>query len=245
MPHLHETTRAGRPPLAVWACGTHDHDTEQQLLPGRLAERLVAEYTRSGQAVADLTGTRTVAAAALQTARTTSLAGTDSSGERGRLGSEEVGWADLAVLHVPAPSDRVRPEGASVRARLVFAATVTRPGGIIAVITGLDHTRTGALVDPAPAVVRAAACAGLVYLQHVIALTAPICDGGLGTTIPVRGQDDGAGWWEDDPQEVGLSPSVAEAAVTITSPAHLNVSVFRLRRSVGRSDAGRSGEVAA
>ncbi|MFL1375751.1 hypothetical protein [Nocardiopsis protaetiae] len=238
----------GRPPLAVWACGTHDHDTEQRLVPTRLAARLVTEYTHPGQAVADLTGTRTVAAAAIRAERTTSPATASSGGDPGSDGSEEVEWADLAVLHVPAPSDRVRPEGASVRARMVFAATVTRPGGIVAVISGLEHTRTGALIDPAPTVVRAAACANLVYLQHVIALTAPICQGGLGDTIPVRDQDGaGAGWWEHDPEaeEVGLPASVAEAAVTITSPAHLNVSVFRLRRSARRPGAGHAGEVAA
>ncbi|QUX26289.1 hypothetical protein K1J57_07485 [Nocardiopsis sp. MT53] len=235
--------------MAVWSCGTHDHDTEQRLVPTRLADRLVVEYTRSGQAVADLTGTLTVASAALQIGRAATPTTTGNNEEPGEESSEKVGWADLAVLHVPAPSERVRPEGASVRARLLFAATVTRPGGIVAVITGLDHTRTGALIDPAPAVVRAAACANLVYLQHVIALTAPICQGGLGTTVPVRGQDDdsGLGWWENDPEveEVGLPPSVAEAAVTVTSPAHLNISVFRLRRSAHRPDAGRSGEVAA
>ncbi|MFY7070230.1 hypothetical protein ACOQFV_30605 [Nocardiopsis changdeensis] len=241
MTHAHEPTRSGRPPLAVWACGTHDHDPDEYLVPARLAERLVAEYTRPGQAVADLTGTGMVTNAALQSERTTSPATTGD-------GTEEVGWADLAVLHVPVPSDRMRPEGASVRARLVFAATVTRPGGIVAVITGLDHTRAGALVDPAPTVVRSAACADLVYLQHVIALTVPICLGGLGATVPVRDRDDsGLGWWEDDPEveEAGLAPSVAEAAVTITSPAHLNVSVFRLRRLAHRTDAGRTGEVAA
>ncbi|WP_306369663.1 hypothetical protein [Nocardiopsis sp. CC223A] len=238
----------GRPPLAVWSCGTHD-DPDERPVPARLAERLVAEYTRSGQAVADLTGTRAIAAAAARAERATSPADTGNRGEQEGNDVKEVGWADLTVLHVPAPSDQVRPEGASVRARMVFAATVTRPGGIVAAVTGLDHTRTGALIDPAPAVVRAASCAHLVYLQHVIALTVPICTSGLGATIPVRDRDgigSDSGWWENGPEvEVGLAPSVAEAAVTITAPAHLNVSVFRRHRSTRRTGTGHGGEVAA
>lgn len=78
---------------------------------------------------------------------------------------------------------------------------------------------------------RAATCAGLVYIQHVIALTVPICEAGLGATISVREQG-GFGPEKDtevggEESEVGLPTSVSEAAATITSPAHLNVSVFR------------------
>lgn len=85
----------------------------------------------------------------------------------------------------------------------------------------------------------------MVYLQHVIAVTVPICEMGLGAAIPVRGTEG----FDPDPGlalgegGVGLPTSTAEAAATITSPAHLNISVFRKK---GRAlPAGTGGEAGA
>jgi hypothetical protein len=219
------------------------------VVPVRLARRLVTEYTRPGEVVADLTGTGTVADQAARAQRACeALARTGPDG-RGESTVSGVAWADLTVTTVPATApatieEDLRVRDRRMRARVLFAATITRPGGIVSVITGLGHTRNRALVDPAPGVVRAASCAGLVYLQHVIALTAPICEAGLGATIPVRGDgfdpdlDPGAG-----EVDAGLPASVADAAATITSPAHLNVSVFRRPRSGRPVTAGDAGEV--
>lgn len=223
----------GRPPLAVWPCAPHTHDPApahhggEVALPDRLAERLVAEYTRPGQSVADLTGAGEVAEQArLHDRGHETLSPTlDAPGATVTV-DHEVAWADLAVTTVPAPTSctvSTRMRRRRVRARLEFAALITRPGGIVAVITPIGHAPSG-VVDPAPGVVRAAASAGLVYLQHVIALTVPICETGLGEDLPVRGQ---GGFDPDQDEEVGLPPTVAEAVATITSPAHLNVSVFR------------------
>ena len=245
----------GRPPLAIWPCAPStrhrppaDHNGEV-VLPGRLAHRLVAEYTRPQQVVADLTGTdqitehtRTLDRSYRALSPTLQHPGATASA------FEEVAWADLAVTTVSAPTPCAVPthvQRRRVRARLEFAAMLTRPGGVVAVITPIGHTATG-VVDPAPGVVRAATCAGLVYIQHVIALTVPICEQGLGATIPVRGQsgfdpekDTEAG---GEKSEVGLPTSVAEAAATITSPAHLNVSVFRKKgRSVPAETQGEVG----
>jgi hypothetical protein len=215
------------------------------VVPVRLARRLVTEYTRPGQVVADLTGTGTVADQAARAQRACeALARTGTDGREESTVSG-VAWADLAVAAVPATGEEdLRVRDRRMRARVLFAATITRPGGIVAVITPVGHTPTGAVVDPAPGVVRAASCAGLVYLQHVIALTAPICEAGLGAAIPVRGDgfdpdlDPGAG-----EVDAGLPASVADAAATITSPAHLNVSVFRRPRSGRPVTAGDAGEV--
>lgn len=224
----HHTPRTGRPPLAVWPCAPHTDPPSSPrgggvLVPRRLAHRLVAEYTRPGEVVADLTGTGLVAEQATAAGRFCEVAKTTSSGQTDQ---GEVAWADLTVAFLPATPDQDQ-QGYErwMRARVVFAATLTRPGGIIAAITDLAHTSQGAVVDPAPGLVRAAGCAGLVYLQHVLAITAPICEAGLGRTLPVRG----AGV-DSDPGEVGagLPVSVAKAAATLTSPAHLNVSVFRV-----------------
>ncbi|MGW8439307.1 hypothetical protein ACWGKS_29565, partial [Nocardiopsis sp. NPDC055879] len=208
---------------------------------------LVAEYTRPQQVVADLTGTDQI------TEHTRTLdrsyrALSPTLQHPGASAFEEVAWADLAVTTVSAPTPCVVPthvQRRRVRARLEFAAMLTRPGGVVAVITPIGHAPSG-VVDPAPGVVRAATCAGLVYIQHVIALTVPICEQGLGATIPVRGQDgfdpekDTEVGGEED--EVGLPHSVAEAAATITSPAHLNVSVFRKKgRSVPADSRGEVG----
>lgn len=230
----------GRPPLAIWPCAPRtrhrppaDHNGEVAL-PGRLTERLVAEYTHPGHRVADLTGTDQITAHTRTLDRSyRALSPTLQHPGATASAFEEVAWADLAVTTVSAPTPCVVPahvQRRRVRARLEFAAMLTRPGGVVAVITPIGHAPSG-VVDPAPGVVRAATCAGLVYIQHVIALTVPICEAGLGATIPVRGQD-GFEVEKDtevggEESEVGLPTSVADAAATITSPAHLNVSVFR------------------
>lgn len=217
-------------------------------IPDRLAHRLVAEYTRPGHRVADLTGTGQVAEQARFRGRDQEILSPtlDAPGAT-MVVDYEMAWADLTVATMTTPTSCVTSAGSRrrrVRAKVEFAALITRPGGIVAVITPVRRTSSG-VVDPAPGVVRAATCAGLVYLQHVIALTVPICEQGLGTTIPVRGQggfdpdqDTGAGGEES---EGGLPTSVSDAAATITSPAHLNVSVFRKK---GRSlPADSRGEV--
>lgn len=233
----------GRPPLAIWPCAPDhtqhtppgEHNSEV-VVPDRLAARLVAEYTRPGHTVADLTAAGEVAEQAWTQGRGHKVLSPtlDAPGATATT-DHDLGWADLTVATLAAATSCATSPGARrrrARARVEFAALITRPGGIVAVITAIGHAPTG-VVDPAPGVVRAASCAGLVYLQHVVALTVPICEAGLGATIPVRGKD---GFDPDhDPHtgpgegeaEVGLSTSVAEAAATITAPAHLNISVFR------------------
>ncbi|MET8004263.1 hypothetical protein [Nonomuraea glycinis] len=52
------------------------------------------------------------------------------------------------------------------------AGTLVKPGGYLAVITGLCHAENG-VVDPAPGIIARARQAGLIYLQHIIALRVP------------------------------------------------------------------------
>lgn len=253
------STGRGRPPLAVWPCAPHTHHASanghghghgrgQVVVPGRLAHRLVVEYTRPGAVVADLTRTRSVAEHAERAGRTFQVAAT--FWEHEDPATLEAAWADLAVAALPATSEPDQVTEPRMRAQLVVAATITRPGGIVAFITGVGRTPTGAIIDPAPGLARAAACADLVYLQHIIALTAPICGAGLAGTIPVRGtggfepgQELGLPPDQGQEGEVGLAPSVAQAAATVTSPAHLNVSVFRAKGQPG--NAGARGQVSA
>ncbi|WP_236567993.1 hypothetical protein [Nocardiopsis sp. FR6] len=209
-------------------------------VPRRLARRLVVEYTRPGAVVADLTGTSLVAEQAAAAGRFYEVA-TPTSPEELNPKKGEVAWADLTVLSLPVTGEQDQhAHERRLRARVVFAATITRPGGIIAAITSLGHTPQGAVVDPAPGLVRAASCAGLVYLQHVVAITAPLCEAGLGATLPARGEG-----FDPDEEEVGagLPASVADAAASITSPAHLNVSVFRRPKKGHTMTADAPGEV--
>ncbi|WDZ90558.1 hypothetical protein [Nocardiopsis sp. HUAS JQ3] len=245
MTHTHNNTGAGRPPLAVWLCAPTAHQPpppggDLVPVPRRLARRLVAEYTQPGAVVADLTGTSLVAEQAAAAGRFYEV-GPSTFPHRPAHGEQEVAWADLTALTVSAEIDQEQQtRERQLRARMLFAATLTRPGGIIAAITAVGHTLQGEVVDPAPGLVRAASCAGLVYLQHVIAITAPLCEAGLGATIPVRGEG-----FDPDEEEVGsgLPASVADAAASITSPAHLNVSVFRLPKKGHTVTADAPGEV--
>lgn len=233
MTHTDTTSAHGRPPLAVWACGP----ARGQPVPERLAQRLVHEYTQRGDTTVDLTGTGLVADQAARAGRASEVVASTSSEHE-----EEVAWADLMVAALPAIDEPARVRKRRARAQVAFAAMITRPGGIIAAVTEVGHAPDGALVDPAPGLVRAAACAGLVYVQHVVALTAPICELGLDTVIPVRDQD-----FASAPEEMdrALPVSVADAAATITSPAHLNVSVFRVPKKDHAPAGHAQGEVAA
>lgn len=245
MTHTHnDTTRAGRPPLAVWLCAPTAHQPpppggDLVPVPRRLARRLVAEYTHPGAVVADLTGTSLVAEQAAAAGRSCEVA-PPTFPHRPARGEREVAWADLTAFTISVTDEERQVHERRLRARMLFAATITRPGGIIAAITAVGHTPHGEVVDPAPGLVRAASCAGLVYLQHVIAITAPLCEAGLGTTIPVRSEGFDP---DEDEAEPGLPASVADAAATITSPAHLNISVFRVPKKGHTVTADAPGEV--
>lgn len=55
---------------------------------------------------------------------------------------------------------------------VALAAALLKPGGHLAVVTGL-HRAEDRVVDPAPQIIARAQRAGLVYLQHIIALRCP------------------------------------------------------------------------
>ncbi|TWP46030.1 hypothetical protein FKR81_37270 [Lentzea tibetensis] len=74
---------------------------------------------------------------------------------------------------------RLRPEHSGDRSTdlvALFAARLLPVGGILAVLTHCDWT-TGELTDPTGAVVTAGQNADLLYLQHIVALHAPVRDG--------------------------------------------------------------------
>lgn len=100
---------------------------------------------------------------------------------------------DNAVLDgpdaVPADTDLIitslRPEGSGERTTdlvALVAARLLRVGGILVVLTHSDWSR-GELIDPTGAVVASAQNADLLYLQHIVALHAPVRDGRFATEL--------------------------------------------------------------
>ncbi|MFJ8813815.1 hypothetical protein [Amycolatopsis thermoflava] len=106
-------------------------------------------------------------------------------------------WADLIANRDPTPAtpasgeetgrtgsvdliiSSVHPEqsgGGSADLVALYAARRLRVGGILAVLTHSDWT-TGQLSDPTSAVVTAGQNADLLYLQHIVALHAPVRHG--------------------------------------------------------------------
>ncbi|MFI7640578.1 hypothetical protein [Nonomuraea sp. NPDC049400] len=91
------------------------------------------------------------------------------------------GTAVLVVVQqscTPSPGDASRPaaEAAASDVRLndvSAAAALLKPGGHLAVVTGL-HGAEDRVVDPVPEIITRARGVGLRYLQHIIALRLPV-----------------------------------------------------------------------
>jgi SAM-dependent methyltransferase len=112
-----------------------------------------------------------------------------------RLG-DVVGTVDLVCTSSALLKDCRRTSGASERSRKavkekqaadpemapeeIYAGcyNLLRPGGILAVVTRSSRRR-GVLADGPGAAVALAKWAGFIYLQHVVAIDATICDGSL------------------------------------------------------------------
>ncbi len=82
--------------------------------------------------------------------------------------------ADLIVTSLPPH----RSGDHSADAVALYAARRLRVGGILVMLTHCDWT-SGELIDPTGAVVAAGQNADLLYLQHIVALHAPVRDGHL------------------------------------------------------------------
>ncbi len=176
-------------PITVWRT-PRGADGEDTAIPARLAQRLVAAYTRAGEAVIDLTAGHAVTAAALAGGRRCHRAwftdasaviigphtGAATSGEprrhlaRGRDEPPTAGSASLVMASWPLDT-----QAAGSRARLAALLTacgeMLRPSGCLVMVAA----------NPPPAapedltdVVAAAKRAGLGYLQHIVAARADV-----------------------------------------------------------------------
>jgi len=193
----------------VWPCAQPDpHEPDPPpgapwaLLPVQLARRIAAEYTRPGDlllgppcpallAQAARLGRRAIAlnpdpspAAARQTSEALDLTVPAqlrpfAQVRSGHLTDPEVltdlaGQAHAVVTVMRPSSDREAADPSSLAA----AAMLLRPGGLLVAVTRTQqHARR--LADHTTATVRTAEEAGFAYLQHVIALLAPVQAGRL------------------------------------------------------------------
>jgi hypothetical protein len=150
----------GTPPVPITVWRTPADEPGPHLGP-RLATRLLAAYTRTGEAIYDTTGDPVLR----QTATTTGRHYTSGTG-RSRSRVQPValvvtGWPTDHDPDLDPDLDPVLVYG-GLRRRL-------RPGGILAVILGTDHSNPPA---DAAGLVDVAAEAGLSYLQHIVAVHA-------------------------------------------------------------------------
>jgi hypothetical protein len=172
------------------------------LLPAQLARRIVTEYTRPGALLVGPAcpallretarlGRRAVAltsdpARARQASTTLDLSMPTQHLQlthvcRGRLTDPAV-VADLAgqahALVTVNLDGHAYPASAADPASLAACAALLRPGGLLITVSR-NQQQPGRLVDLAARTIRAAEQAGLAYLQHVVALLAPVQAGQL------------------------------------------------------------------
>ncbi|GAA2213284.1 hypothetical protein GCM10009850_087460 [Nonomuraea monospora] len=93
--------------------------------------------------------------------------------EDSSLLADLVGSAGLVVAEQSCQRDFTGPPDAEAEVfDLASAAGLVKPGGHLVVVTGL-HRKDG-MADPVPETIAQARDAGLVYLQHIIALRHPV-----------------------------------------------------------------------
>jgi hypothetical protein len=88
------------------------------------------------------------------------------------------GTAALVVRSHTCSSRKTEPAGTAGQTSfdLAGSAALLKPGGHLVVVTGLHRGRQD-LLDPAPALITQAQRAGLLYLQHIVALRVPVRGG--------------------------------------------------------------------
>ncbi len=210
-------------PTTVWASGT-DPLPSGDHWPEPILSRAVREFSRVGDRVlllgwpapaarGGLALTPPDAGAALAT-----IEGLDREGriEFGVPGSHRP--AELIVVSLL--GDERDPVGAADRIAELALARLT-DGGLLVVLARCGHSSDGVLSDPAGPVVAAAQTVDLLYLQHIIALHAPVRDGQFAVeSLTERG---GA---TDDEQARAANRAAVRGLPTPHRRVHSDVLVF-------------------
>ena len=171
VPDLGPTLGAAPVPITVWRAAGVDQPARHQSADGftpRLAALLVGAYTRAGDTILDLSCDPTIEGAAGAGARRylpvhdrTDL--TDIARPRGSVA--------LIVLRWPTRTDRLTPAMA-LDLFTVCRSLLSRDGQTVVVLA--LPPGSGPYIDHARVLIPAAQHAGLHYLQHIVAVTAPI-----------------------------------------------------------------------
>lgn len=169
----HLVTACARLGETVVHLGASDHQVvSAALTAGCLPVAVYADAARAG-----VTWTRLARTHPDSDLEVTDLRITDLHDEMSVL-ADLAGCAGLVVAEQPcqqpAGGSTGRP-GSETEAEafdIASAAGLVKPGGHLVVVTGLH--RQGGVVDPLPEIIARAREAGLVYLQHIIALRQPV-----------------------------------------------------------------------
>jgi len=171
VPDLGPTLGATPVPITVWRAAGVDQPARHHGVDGftpRLAALLVGAYTRPGDTILDLSCDPTIEGAAGAGARRylpipdrTDLIDIDRP--RGSVG--------LIVLRWPTRTDRLTPAMA-IDLFTACRSLLTRDGHTVVVLA--LPPGSGPYIDHAQVLIPAAHHAGLHYLQHIVAVTAPI-----------------------------------------------------------------------
>ncbi len=169
-------------PLALWPCAQPDQPdakattapgAPRALVPAQLARRLVTEYTRPGALLVVPACPALLCEAARLGRRAVAL--TDPEATADLTGQAHA----LVTVNL---DGRGHPAATVDAGSLAACVALLRPGGLLVTITR-SQQHGGQLVDLAALTVRAAEQAGLAYLQHVVALLAPVRAGQLRPSV--------------------------------------------------------------
>ncbi|MEV4800755.1 hypothetical protein AB0K18_12145 [Nonomuraea sp. NPDC049421] len=145
----------------------HLSASDHQLVSAALTAGCLPVALFTGAARAGVTWTRLARTHPAHDLELTDLRATDPDDEA--LLADLVGRAGLTV--VEQTCERPSSHGAAKAYGVAAAARLLKPGGHLAVVAGLH--RRGGVVDPLPKLIVQAREAGLVYLQHIVALRHP------------------------------------------------------------------------
>ncbi|MEV4644948.1 hypothetical protein [Saccharopolyspora sp. NPDC049357] len=155
------TTTGDTTPTTVWPCATATQDRPAQRWPRSVLDEIIHGFSSAGERVAFLNAAPAELRALHSVLHTHQRRPADEAGVRGT--------ADLAVAVVsPEPGHAETSKHLAQQAAALLAA-----GGVLVVLTH-HQLHDGRLVDPTGAVVTAAQDEDLLYLQHIVALLAPL-----------------------------------------------------------------------
>lgn len=174
-PDAPTTATGDTTPTTLWPCATATAASLPQRWPRSVLDEIVQAFSGVGESVAFLNAAPSELPALHSVIHTHQRRPVDGAGARGAV--------DLAVAVVPP-----EPGHAETSRRLAQqAAAALAANGVLVVLTH-HQVHDGRLVDPTGAVVTSAQDEDLLYLQHIVALLAPLHELTRRSTGPASGE---------------------------------------------------------